>query len=192
MYKLLNINNIIVENYNHFLNENDKTKINKYINHNDRIRSLGSIILQKECIMSVYKNLVPNEIIINYTKDGKPYYNDVINYNISHDNDLVIILYCITENICNVGVDIMKYKIVDIHNYKSCFSELEKNNLSTETFFKFWCAKEAFLKAIGQGLLIDLHLVEFNIDNNTIKYLDQIHQVHFINIPDYVCAYVTI
>ena len=58
MYKLLNINEI--KDYAHYLNEIDENKINKFIRREDKLRAVGSIILQKDYIVSKY-------IILKYT-----------------------------------------------------------------------------------------------------------------------------
>jgi len=190
MYKIINIKELNFRACHHYLNEKDKQKIYKYVNKVDQLRSLGSIILQKEYISSFYNNLSFEDIHICYTDNGKPYYED-LKYNISHDDDIVIIVY--SNNLDDdIGVDVMKCKNVDIDKFLNCFTSFEKMYLSNETFFKYWCAKEAFLKAIGKGLLIDLNLVEFNIINNTIKYENNIYYVEFIKIPEYICAYVVI
>jgi 4'-phosphopantetheinyl transferase len=168
-------------------NPTDKIKINKYLNDDDKRRALGSIILQKDYIHA-NTQINHKDIVIHYDVHGKPCYNE-LKYNVSHDNDIVIIVY---SDDGDVGVDVMKTRNVIIQNFSSCFTSQEKQSLSGYNFMYFWCAKEALLKAIGVGLRIDLKMVEFDIHTNIIRYANVEHSVVFINIPGYVCAYVTI
>ena len=182
MYRCLNIHDI--QEYNHYLNEKDKIKVNKYIQKEDRLRAIGSVILQKDYILSKYPGFKYKDIIIQYTEFGKPYYNELV-YNISHDAELVIIVYTETGS---VGVDIMKCKHVNIYQYGDFFTNREKWDLTQDNFLLYWCAKEAFLKALGLGLLIELSSIEFH--NDVIHYNGHEYNVDFIEIPDYCCAVV--
>jgi 4'-phosphopantetheinyl transferase len=178
-YKLLDIRDI--RDYAHYLN-NDK--VNRFIRTDDRMRAIGSIILQTEYIRSHYPELDYRDIVIQYTEFGKPFYRDIV-YNISHDSDVVIIAY---TNSGSIGVDIMKSRSVDITLYAAYFSNRELCKLTDGNFLSYWCAKEAFVKALGIGCSLDLSLVEF-IDG-TIHHDGAVYPVEFINIPQYCCAVV--
>ena len=184
MYRILRISELAIGDYEYMTNPTDKIKINKYVNDDDKRRALGSIILQKDYI---HANMQINhkDIVIHYDVHGKPGYND-LKYNVSHDNDIVIIVY---SDSGDIGVDVMKIRNVNIQNFSDCFTSLEKQSLTCNNFMYFWCAKEALLKAIGIGLRIDLTMVEFNIHTNIIRYANVGYSVVFINIPGYVCAY---
>ncbi|OMO69405.1 4'-phosphopantetheinyl transferase superfamily, partial [Corchorus capsularis] len=98
------------------------------------------------------------------------------NFNVSHHGDYVAIA---SEPLCLVGLDIVSHKIPEketvlefIQNLRSCFSSSEWDQIVTAgsndeiltEFYRFWCLKEAFVKAIGSGLAIacGLHKVEFH------------------------------
>ncbi len=182
MHRILNIHDI--QECAHYLNEHDEKKFNKYVKREDQLRAIGSIILQKDYIISKY-NLDFKEIVIQYSELGKPFYKDLV-YNISHDSDLVIIV-C-SESATSVGVDIMKLKSVNIYQFGESFTIREKWDLTQANFLSSWCAKEAFVKALGQGLSIDLSSVEFI--NNKILYYGVEYKVEFIEITHYCCAFV--
>lgn len=182
MFRILNIHEI--QEYTHYLNERDETKVKKYIKRDDQLRAIGSIILQKDYIRSKYP-MEYKEIVIQYTEFGKPFYKDLI-YNISHDSDLVVIVY--SEFGTSLGVDIMKQKSVNIHQFNEHFTRREKAELTRDNFLTYWCAKEAFAKALGVGLSIDLSSVEF--DGTCINYYDTKYKVEFIKIPFYVCIFI--
>ncbi len=184
MHRILNIHDI--QEYKHYLNEADETKVNKYVKREDQLRAIGSIVLQKDYIQTKY-NLDLKEIVIQHAEFGKPFYKDLV-YNISHDSDLVVIVY--SESGTSVGIDIMKQKSVNIYQFGDSFSTREKCDLNKNNFFYYWCAKEAFAKALGVGLSIDLASVEFI--GNKIHYYGAEYKVEFIEIPLYVCIFVKI
>ncbi len=185
MYRILNINDI--QEYAHYLNETDEQKVNKYVKREDQLRAVGSIILQKDYICSRYPSDY-KEIVIQHTDLGKPFYKDLV-YNISHDSELVIIVYS-DDSSDSIGVDIMKLKSVNIYQFGDTFSIREKQYLTRDNFLYYWCAKEAFVKALGVGLSIDLSSVEF--DGTCINYYDTKYKVEFIEIPLYCCAIITL
>ncbi len=185
MYRILNINDI--QEYAHYLNETDEQKVNKYVKRDDQLRAIGSIILQKDYICSKYPSDY-KEIVIQHAELGKPFYKDLV-YNVSHDSDLVIIAYSDDASV-SIGVDIMKLKSVNIYQFGDFFSIREKQYLNRDNFLSHWCAKEAFAKALGQGLSIDMASVEF-IGNN-IHYYGVKYTVEFIEIPLYCCAIITL
>ena len=181
-YKLLDIRNI--RDYACYLNNADEVNVYRFVRTEDRLRAIGSIILQKEYIRSHYPELDYRDIVIQRTKFGKPFYRDLV-YNVSHDSDLVIIAYSESGSI---GVDIMKLRDLDITPYLDCFSEREKAMLTADNFFSYWCAKEAFVKALGVGLSIHMSSVEF-VDG-AIWYKGDVYPVDRIDIQQYHCALV--
>ena len=183
MYRILHINDI--KEYAHYLNEVDELKVNKFIKNDDKLRAIGSIILQKDYIREIFDKMEYKDIVIQYTEYGKPYYN-CLNYNVSHDKDLVIMVY--SNDNKPIGVDIMKDTRINIHQFGDHFTVREKSQLSQDNFLIYWCAKEAFVKAIGIGMTIEMSLVEYA--NQTITYNGRSYRVLFIDVPDYICAYV--
>ena len=127
------------------------------------------------------------EIVIQYSEFGKPGFKDLV-YNISHDSDLIVIVW--SDPGTSVGIDIMKQKSINIYQFTNSFSPREKLDLNKDNFLSYWCAKEAFAKALGLGLSIDLSSVEFI--GNKIHYYGAEYKVEFIEIPFYVCIFVEI
>ena len=174
---LLKINNNI--DYNHFINKNFFNQeeiyiINKIQNSNDKKIKTISILLQKYIIKNNL-GVDLNNICIKKNQYGKPYINN-FEYNISHDKDLIGIIYN-KDN--KVGLDIMSlYRKIDITIFQSIFTKKENNKIkNNKDFLIYWCLKESYLKAIGLGLNIDLSRLEFLIQHNNIKlYIDNILQ----------------
>ena len=183
MHRLLSIHDI--HEYEHYLNDTDRSKIERLVQRSDRLRAIGSIILQKDYIASVYP-MDLKEIYIQYGEYGKPFYKE-LEYNVAHDQDYIIIVYSLTGPI---GVDIMKQKHVNIHNFRDCFTTMERYHMTNDNFLVYWCAKEAFMKAIGVGLRVELDQLEYDAVKGVIYYEQCEYKVSFISVEQYVCVFV--
>ncbi|KAK1294979.1 hypothetical protein QJS10_CPA16g01199 [Acorus calamus] len=154
--------------------------ITRFLKFEDRKRALVSRLLQYALVREVL-GIPFDEIIIKRTVEGKPYLENGkgsldfpnFNFNVSHHGDYVGIA---SEPICLVGLDIVSHSapkqesaIDFVSNFSSYFTSLEWNNIinagtSDEIlveFYKYWCLKEAYIKAIGVGLGYRLDRLEF-------------------------------
>lgn len=118
-------------------------------------------------ILARYLEVEPGKLQFRYTANGKPYLSDPadpkgISFNLSHSGDLV--LYAITRG-RQVGVDIEQIRPVpELMNIAAnTFSQEEYSQLKTvaenqklDAFFNCWTRKEAFIKAIGEGVSFPL------------------------------------
>ncbi|PON33074.1 4'-phosphopantetheinyl transferase superfamily [Parasponia andersonii] len=157
------------------------TSITRFVRMEDRKRALVSRLLQYALVHEVL-GIPYDEIVIKRTPEGKPYleYGKVVtefpnfNFNASHHGDYVAIA---SEPLCLVGLDIVslvipwKETVIDfIHNFSSYFSSLEWDNIVgagtcndiLAEFYRYWCLKEAYVKAIGSGVSSGLEKVEFH------------------------------
>ncbi|CAG8607463.1 3652_t:CDS:2, partial [Scutellospora calospora] len=123
-----------------------------------------------------------NEIKFGRTKENKPILikpesNDpIINFNISHHGDWVVLVAA--EN-CKIGIDVMKVEYPKrqtveefFETLKDQFSEYEWSVITTpllkeidqlHQFYRYWCLKESYVKAVGIGLALDLRTIEFHL-----------------------------
>ncbi|KAK3136060.1 hypothetical protein QOZ80_5BG0427490 [Eleusine coracana subsp. coracana] len=129
------------------------------------------------------KKMIGNEPCIRRTDEGKPYlYNNQdgafpnFNFSTSHQGDYVGIA---SEPLCLVGLDIVSVSKPQgetvaefIHHFSSYLTDHEwscivragtgsPNEMLTE-FYRYWCLKEAYVKAIGAGVGFGLHRLEFH------------------------------
>lgn len=125
-----------------------------------------------------------SEISFARTKEGKPYLVNKsdkfpnFNFNISHSGNWVI-LGSEPEDI--IGVDVMEAKVNPRQTVDKFFSDLAPNFTPKEwsairssqdkqkqvaQFFRHWCLKEAYIKAVGIGLGFELLRAQFTLDNN--------------------------
>ncbi|XXG52743.1 hypothetical protein AAC387_Pa03g0977 [Persea americana] len=161
----------------------DRSAITRFMKSEDRIRALVSRLLQFVLVHEVLE--IPfEEIIIKRTVEGKPYLvhensGQILrfpnfNFNSSHHGDYVGIA---SEPLCIVGLDIVSHAIPKretaiefVRNFSSCFTSLEWNkiinagssNAILDEFYRYWCLKEAYIKAIGAGLGFRLDRLEFH------------------------------
>lgn len=135
------ITNIFHSLIKKFCNDQDLKKILRYVKIEDKVRSLSSVILQKFISKKYLKIKLPyNKIVINNFKYGKPYieYNkNILNYNLSHDDELVVIGYFDNKII---GIDII---------LKSRKINVNKKYIKNA---RDWTIFEAYYKYFGTGI----------------------------------------
>ncbi len=149
-----------------FLTESEKNRLvrfrysqerNRYIVCHGAVRQILARYLGKPYAM----------IKVEQTPSGKPYIPKKgggveIQFNYSHSEDLAI---CALSPDLNLGIDIQFiHPFMDLEKLVATyfseeerlfFESVEKNN-SLHQFFTLWTRKEAFVKAIGQGLSFPL------------------------------------
>jgi 4'-phosphopantetheinyl transferase len=150
-----------LEDCSHFsplLSENEK---NRAFRLKDRVAASRQIISRGilRLLLSSYTKVRPEELVFEYSKFGKPYLsypaNSKISFNLTHSGDLLLLVVGGQQHI---GIDVEK---IDGHkDFKEisnlAFSPDEQRSLSlsedpVNDFYQLWTAKEAVLKASGQG-----------------------------------------
>ena len=139
--------------------ENRKKAINSYKASEDRIRSLGAGMLLNSVLAENCPE-VPLPPEIEFKEDGKPFLAgfDIFHFNLSHSGTYAVCAFDKTP----VGIDIERIKPVKAGIAERFFSAEEQQFLNTcsqntpKAFFAVWTRKEAFLKAVGKGLRMDL------------------------------------
>ncbi|XP_045809091.1 L-aminoadipate-semialdehyde dehydrogenase-phosphopantetheinyl transferase-like [Trifolium pratense] len=166
------------------------SSITRFFKIEDRKRALISQMLQYTLLYDLIKINIP--FIIKRTSQNKPFldlldYDKLgltifpnFNFNVSHHGDYVAIA---SEPLCLVGIDIVSFDIPPqgetvaefIRFFSSYFSSLEWDNIINAgtsnhvliEFYKYWSLKEAYVKAMGSGLIEGLNKVEFSHTNWT-------------------------
>lgn len=145
------------------------SKVKKFINRKDKIRTLIGDILIRTIIT---EDLCIRNDNISFEKNpyGKPYLKDYpnFNFNISHSGDFVV---CAIDN-NHIGVDIEEVKYIEYEDIaKNFFATNEfdyitKNDSysSLSRFYEIWTLKESFIKCCGQGLAMSLKSFSIDID----------------------------
>jgi 4'-phosphopantetheinyl transferase len=137
-----------------------QNQILRYRKWEDQQRSLlGKVLLSTALKTTGFFSYSLHDL--KFTSLKKPYFDDVLDFNISHSGDYVV---CAISNTNKVGLDVEQIKNVPFTDFKINFTDSEWEDVLTtdnslETFYKLWTRKEAFLKAIGMGLYIPLNQV---------------------------------
>lgn len=139
--------------------ESRKNAINRYKSLQDRMRSLGAGILLNSVLAENCPE-VPLPPEIDFKKDGKPFLAgfDNVHFNLSHSGTYAVCAFDETP----VGIDIERIRPVKAGITERFFSVQEQqfsdacSKDKAKAFFAVWTRKEAFLKAVGKGLRMDL------------------------------------
>ena len=157
------------------LSNEESLKLQQYKNKSAQHTSLVTRSLSR-LILSQYTNTEPHSLSFMRNAHGKPSLVDNINnlsFNLSHNNDLLIMAICVNDNIgCDIENPIRKISIEPIS--RRYFSQQEHQQLceligeaKKQRFFEIWTLKEAFVKATGVG--ISLGLDTFYFDKSVLK-----------------------
>jgi len=122
-------------------------------------------------LLGTYLRVVPQEIRFAYSAEGKPQlsseFSQDLSFNVSHSENLAVFSF---TNYRKIGVDVEVFRYdVDTEGIpRRFFSEFEQRALAglagqqkIEGFFNCWTRKEAYVKAVGQGL--SLRLRDFDV-----------------------------
>lgn len=140
-------------------------------------------------ILSKYLAIAPEKIEFEYSEKGKPNISKLqnllnLNFNLSHSEDYVI--YGISQNILGIDLEKINPKVScqELAQRFFCPSEFqiiaslpEPDNY--RAFYLAWTSKEAYLKAIGEGLSGGLDSLELDllITENRAKILKINNQI---------------
>jgi 4'-phosphopantetheinyl transferase len=123
-------------------------------------RLIGELLARFSlCSGSEIKN---EELFFSYSGKGKPsvHMHPEMHFNISHSGDRIV---CAVGDAL-IGIDVERIRKVNFHIAKRYFSPHECEDLFSLTvedqlkyFFTLWTLKESYLKAIGEGLALNLN-----------------------------------
>ena len=161
----------LIQQLAEILSADEVRRAERFYFEQDRVRFIvGRGLLRT--ILSRYLGIAANQLQFCYSSRGKPDLvqklgGDRLRFNLSHSQGLV--LYAVTRDRA-IGIDVEHIRPIAEADQivKSFFSDYEKtvyHNLPPHqkqaAFFNCWTRKEAFIKAIGEGL--SLPLDQFNV-----------------------------
>lgn len=162
-----------IANLEKTLADDERTRAERFYFERDRCRFIVARGVLRT-ILGQYLNCEPRQLVFQYGAHEKPYLSAESNprslqFNLSHSHELV--LYALT---CNreIGIDLEMVKpLPDAEQIASNF--FSKNEVAAmlalpdylriEGFFTYWTSKEAYIKAIGDGLSRPLDQFEVRI-----------------------------
>lgn len=163
------------KNFFRLLSQDENKRANQYKQEKDKIYYVTARGTLRK-ILSLYLSTSPKKIKFYYNPYGKPFLRTQIKkhplcFNLSHSGDLALYIFAIHRR---VGIDVEKiHHINDIESIAQRFfstSEYLKLKFAhhdqLNSFFRCWTRKEAFIKAIGNGLYYPLHEFEVSLLSN--------------------------
>lgn len=131
------------------------------------------------CILGGYLDLPPQSISFRFSRHGKPSLRDHggLYYNLAHSHELALVA---VTGLGEVGVDIEHVRpLEDMDSIaRHSFSEHEYGQLQAlpagqrlRGFFLCWSRKEAFIKALGEGLSYPLQQFSVTFGSGTSSRL---------------------
>lgn len=161
--------------------EMDRAEKFHFLKDRNRFIAAHSYLRQ---ILAKYLELEPEEIRYTYNEHGKPEFDSdfsQMRFNLSHSEFIGLIA---VSKMSRIGIDIERIKQqVNIEEIAKRFfssgetkkilslSESERN----EAFFRCWTQKEAYIKALGVGMLMSLNQFEVSFEPGIppkIKHID--------------------
>lgn len=177
---LTNTSAFMIKDLENFLKYEEIEKLTAYKSEVSKINfAVSRSILNKgfETILDIpFSN-----VIVLRDKYYKPYIKNQneIKFNISHTDGYVVIGFSKRE----LGIDIEKvnddFAFEDILENCFTFREIDNIGLDAPMFYKYWTAKEAYLKYEGYGLIRSPKEIEvIHMDDQIIKIEDKIKRTN--------------
>lgn len=157
--------------YRDLLSADEKERLQRYrfADHQRRYQ-IGHGALR--LILASYLNVEPTAIDFRLGPRGKPYVvGDGLHFNLSHSGKLALIGVATSE----LGVDVEKIrhleslqKIAERHFSDAEFAKLNvlQGDQQELGFYRCWTRKEAYIKALGEGLSMSLDSFDVSVDDN--------------------------
>lgn len=141
---------------------------------NNYIISQGGMRL----ILSCYLNIPVEKVNIGRHSKGKPFSLDDPHLYFNNTNSGDYVMYAFTRS-GEIGIDLEHYRQLDdleemiVKNSSEKEQEWIKKNpeIKEKRFFKLWTVKEAYVKAIGEGMRLPPEAMEFSIEQKKFKLL---------------------
>ncbi|AVQ44876.1 4'-phosphopantetheinyl transferase family protein [Clostridium botulinum] len=153
------------------LNKNELKMAESFYFEEDKMRYMTGRILTK-ILSAYYLEIKSEEVFIEQDFYGKPFIvchkEKRLYHNISHSGKYVLLVFTYSGL---VGIDVeeekyfLEYKELAKNFHKEEYSKICKSS-DIHEFYRVWTAKEAYVKAIGKGLQINLN--SFNVREDGI------------------------
>lgn len=156
-----------LQQMHNILSDREQSRADRFVFKRDRHRYIAGRGILRLLIGNFYLNKPPQQLTFGYGTKGKPFLiqsksKDRIEFNQSESHGTALYAFTLSNEI-GIDIEYMRpvadmQQIVD-RNFseyeKSSFNGL-KTNAKLDGFFNCWTRKEAFIKAIGQGLYFPL------------------------------------
>jgi 4'-phosphopantetheinyl transferase len=163
----LDVSNDRIQPLAALLSEDERARADRFYKQTDRDAFIAARGILRT-LLGQYLDRSPAQLQLQYQDRGKPFLQDSpLEFNVTHSHGLA--LYAIAQS-RRVGIDLEYVRDIEVQALaQRFFSDREFQQLQalppdrqTATFFKYWTAKEAYLKATGEGLagLSQIEIIE--------------------------------
>jgi 4'-phosphopantetheinyl transferase len=160
------------------LSADEMVRANKFrfVQHKHRFIAARGILRQ---LLGNYLQVSPCNLSFTYSDRGKPRLaeDSALQFNISHSEAYALLGFTL-DHLIGVDLEYQKPMTEAVKIAQRFFSPSEFKILAAtppeeqvQLFFRFWTAKEAYLKAIGTGLSGSLSEVEVVLNETQSRYL---------------------
>lgn len=150
----------------------EKERLMKFVFKDDFKASLIGRLLMRKFISQI-GGLEYNEFRIERDDKDKPvlYNNNSLSFNVSHQGDYTVLAGRKMGGL--IGVDVVKitqkknpddyFRLMSRSFSSQEWDTIKNDNNPLSMFYRHWCLKESYLKAVGIGITINLQEVSFNV-----------------------------
>ncbi|XP_064638099.1 L-aminoadipate-semialdehyde dehydrogenase-phosphopantetheinyl transferase-like [Lineus longissimus] len=200
----------------------EKNRIGKFVFKRDAKSAMAGRLLLRKAISDTLQ--IPyGDVRLDRTEKGKPFLVNTVathfSFNVSHQGKLAVLA---TEFDKDVGIDVMEItqprgskSVADFfHTMRRQFTDDEWEAIKepmTDSgrlarFYRFWCLKESYVKAVGIGIGYSLQRLSFkistpqlrqgNLTKDTVLFIDGIKEVmwefHETMVDEHHCTAVAV
>ena len=164
------------------LPEELRKKALRYRKEDDQLRSIGSSFL----LLKASKGYE-----VHYSKEGKPFVDGELYFNISHSRDYVVL----AEADSPVGVDVERVADIGINDGLKNIALTEREKLwvkdSLLRFYVVWTRKESLIKCEGSGFISEPDQIETLDDENfdePVNYRGKFYRIESFMLDEHVVS----
>ena len=170
-----------LEHYINQLSSNEQEQRLKFYFEKDRHRFLLTRYLIRNILSWYFPEIKPTQWSFSKNAYGRPYVLsprliEGFNFNISHTQNIIVCSISIWDTV-GIDIELVQTQSQHFEIAKHYFSQTETEflrNLERKEqrnfFYRFWTLKEAFVKAEGKGLSIDLDKFWFTLSDKLIHF----------------------
>jgi len=168
------------------IQQEEQERISRFVFRKDAKSAMAGRLLIRKAINNTL-GIGNSQIILSRTDKGKPYLVNFpshlphFNFNVSHQGAYAVIA---SEPHSRVGIDVMEIEFTRNKSTEEFFSTMDRQFTAKEweaitrpcdeweqlsNFYRYWCLKESFVKAVGDGIGFSLKRLEFQV-NSALEY----------------------